>query len=180
MTRVAIQGISGSYSEEAAMRLAGAEASIVECFDFDQTFGALQSGKADQAVVPVENSIVGEIKQPIDLLRDGGFRVLDKLPIRVQHVLTGTQDAEIDKLVSVRSHAEALRQCQRYLEASPHLTQVVGADTASSIRRIVHEANPVNAAIGSRRAAELYGAQILAENIADDTDNWTTFYLIAN
>jgi prephenate dehydratase len=180
MIRVAIQGINGSYSEEAAHLLLGADASIVECRDFETTFDAVRRGEAEGAVVPVENKIVGRIGQSTDLLEAGGFRVLDKLPLKVLHVLAGTADAKIEKLVSVRSHVEALKQCRRFLTSHPQLKQVIGADTASSIRRIVEEGHPAKAAIGSRRAAELYGATILAEGIADDEDNWTTFYLIGN
>ena len=180
MTRVAIQGVKGSYSEEAVRQLLGDEASILECLDFDETFAALRSGDADSAVVPVMNKIVGEIRRPVELLGAGSFRVLDKLPLRVQHVLAGTTDANFDDLVSVRSHVEALKQCGRFLATHPNLTQVIGADTASSIKRIVEESNPTHAAIGSRRAAELYGAKILREDIADDIDNWTTFYVIGN
>jgi prephenate dehydratase len=180
MTRVAIQGVSGSYSEEAVRRLFGNDASLVECEDFDRTFSALRLGDVDGAVVPVENKIVGTIRRPVELLNEGAYRVLEKLDLRVQHVLAGTPDSLFDTLVSVRSHIEALKQCKRFLAAHPNLSQIVGADTASSVRRIVSEGDPTNAAIGSRRAAELYGAKILRENIADDIDNWTTFYLIGN
>jgi prephenate dehydratase len=67
-----------------------------------------------------------------------------------------------------------------FLSKHQKLQQIIGADTASSIRRIVEENNAENAAIGSRRAAEIYGAKILKENIADDLENWTTFYLLGN
>jgi prephenate dehydratase len=95
-------------------------------------------------------------------------------------VLAGTPDANIEQLVSVRSHVEALKQCRKFLSTHPNLTPVIGTDTASSVRRIVGEADPASSAICSRRAAELYGAKILRENIADDIDNWTTFCLIGN
>ena len=180
MTRVAIQGVSGSYSEEAVLELFGVGASLVECRDFEETFATLRAGVADNAVVPVENKIVGEIRQPLDLLTAGAFRVHEKLSLRVQHVLAGTPDATFADLVSVRTHIEALKQCKRFLTTHAHLRQIVGADTASSVRRVVEEGDPQRAAIGSRRAVELYGAKILAEDIADDIDNWTTFYLIGN
>ena len=180
MTRVAIQGVSGSYSEQATRELLGSNVSIVECRDFNETFAAVRAGNADNAVVPVENKIVGEIREPIELLKASGYRILDKLPLRVQHVLAGTAGSSMEELRSVRSHIEALKQCRRFLASHPNLTQIVGADTASSVRRIVEEAVPKNAAIGSRRAAEMYGATILCEDIADDIDNWTTFYLIGN
>lgn len=180
MTRVAIQGISGSYSEEAARQLLVGELAIVECKDFEETFDALRDDLADNAVVPIENKIVGEIKQSNALLRAGEYRILGTVPLPVRHVLAGTPDANIENLKSVRSHVEALKQCSRFLAANTHLEQIIGADTASSIKQIVEEGDPANAAICSRRAADIYGAQILREDVADDIDNWTTFYLIAN
>jgi prephenate dehydratase len=180
MTRVAIQGIRGSYSEEAVRRLLGDDVSIVECRDFPATFNAVREGLAENAVVPVANKIVGEIDQPVALLKSGRFEILEKLPLRVMHVLAGTPDSTIEQLISVRSHIEALKQCRHFLSANPQLTQIIGGDTATSVRRIVSEADPANAAICSRRAAEMYGAKILQADIADDLDNWTTFYLIGN
>jgi prephenate dehydratase len=180
MTRVAIQGVNGSYSEEAVRELFGSEATIVECLDFDATFAAVQSGRAENAVIPVENKIVGPIIRTTDLLKTSECRVLEKLPLKVRHVLAGALGAKFSDLLSVRSHVEALKQCGKFLGANPGLTQIVGADTASSVRRIVDEGDATRAAIGSRRAATLYGAEILRENIADDTDNWTVFYLIGN
>lgn len=180
MTLTAIQGVRGSYSEEATIRILGPSADILECRDFEETFAALSAKRADFAVVPVRNKIVGDIEAAVSLLQSNRMRVLDELPLKVQHVLAGTSGARFEDLQTVRSHIEALKQCRRFLSANPQLTQVVGADTASSVRRIVEEGNSVNAAIGSRRAAEMYGATIIMEDIADDLDNWTTFYLLGN
>jgi prephenate dehydratase len=180
MTRVAIQGVIGSYSEEAVRAIFGDEATIVECHDFDATFAAIDNGMVDNAVIPVENKIVGPISGAVDLLESKNYNVLERMPLKVRHVLAGTRDAKFEDLVSVRSHVEALKQCRTFLAANPNLTQVVGADTASSIRRIVEEGDSTHAAIGSRRAADLHGAEIIRENIADDIDNWTIFYLIGN
>lgn len=179
-TLAAIQGVRGSYSEEAAGRLLGGSVCILECSDFEETFIAVSTKKADFAVVPVRNKIVGEIEAAVSLVSRTGIKVLDELPLRVRHVLAGTGGARFEDLKTVRSHIEALKQCRRFLTGNPNLTQVVGEDTASSIRRIVEEGNAENAAIGSRRAAEMYGAAIIMENIADDPDNWTTFYLLGN
>ena len=180
MTRVAIQGIAGSYSEEATRLIFGSEVSIVECDDFDSTFSAIRTHAADHAVVPVVNKIVGEIRAPLELLKTGGYKMLDSLPLKVRHVLAGTPDATFAQIRTVRSHIEALKQCRRFLAANSQLTQIVGADTASSLRDVVAEGDATKAAIGSRRAAELYGAKILRENIADDLYNWTTIYVIGN
>lgn len=180
MTLVAIQGVSGSYSEEAVRALFGVDVTVLECADFETTFAAVRSGQADNAVVPVENKIVGAISSTADLLRSGEYKILEKLSLKVSHVLASIPNARFDDLVSVRSHVEALRQCRRFFGLNPRLVQMVGADTASSIRSIVDGGDPTRAAIGSRRAAEIYGAEVLREDIADDIDNWTTFYLIGN
>ncbi|CAN5248588.1 hypothetical protein BH10ACI1_BH10ACI1_11740 [soil metagenome] len=180
MSLVAIQGIKGSYSEEATLKLFGGKARILECADFAETFQTLQSGNANYAVVPLKNKIVGEIESAVSLFKKTALRVLDELPLEVRHVLVGTQNATFENLKTVRSHIEALKQCRKFLSEHNQFQQIIGADTASSIRRIVDENNAENAAIGSRRAAEIYGAKILKENIADDLENWTTFYLIGN
>lgn len=180
MTRVAIQGIDGSYSAEAARKLLGGEVLLVECHDFEKTFGAVTLGDADYAVVPVSNKIVGEIRQTAELLKKSPVRVREQLDVKVGHVLVGTPDSTFSRLASVRSHVEALRQCRRFLDANAGLRRQVGSDTASSIRRVVDEGDPTKAAIGSRRAAEMFGGKVLREGIADDPDNWTTFYLLGS
>jgi len=178
MSVVAIQGIKGSYSEEAAITLLGSDASIIECDDFAETFAAFESKSVDYLVVPVENKIVGTIQTPADILRLKKLKIFERLELKVRHVLAGTDEADFESLASVRSHVEALKQCRQFLSEHPNLIQVIGADRAGSIRRIVEEGDPQRSAIGSRRAADLYGAKILREDIADDIENWTTFCLI--
>ena len=177
MSKVAIQGIQGSYSEEAVRTLMGG-AELLECSNFAETFNSLETGRAEYAVVPVENKIVGDITGTVSILREDRFRILDRAVLKVRHVLAGTPDSKLRQIESVRSHVEALKQCRRYLAANPKWTQVIGADTAGSVRRVVEEGNSSNAAISSRRAAQMYGAKVLAEDIADDPDNWTTFCLL--
>lgn len=178
MSIVAIQGVRGSYSEEATFKLLGQSAEIVECEKFADAFQTLLENRAEYAVIPFRNKIVGAIETPHELLKNTNLKILDELPLEVRHVLVGTNEAEFENLKSVRSHVEALKQCRRFLSFNPDLQPIIGADTASSIRRIVEENNAQNSAIGSRRAAEIYGAKILQENVADDTENWTTFYLL--
>lgn len=178
MSSVAIQGIKGSYSEEAARRLLGSDAVILECDDFDAAFAAVESKKTNFAVVPVRNKIVGEIESISGPLNKSMLRVLDEIDIEVKHVLAGTWDAAMEEITTVRSHIEALKQCSRFIAENDRLQQLIGADTASSIRRVVSQNIKTNSAIGSRRAAEMYRAKILREDIADDPENWTTFYLI--
>lgn len=180
MVLAAIQGIRGSYSEEAARSILGAGAEILECRDFNETFDAVANSRAEYAVVPVINKIVGTIEVPVRLMKTRGMRMMDKLVLPVRHILAGVPGAKIEKITSVRSHIEALRQCSVFLAARPGMMQISGEDTASSVRRVVAQGDKTAGAIGSRRAAEIYGAAILREDIANDADNWTTFYLLGN
>ncbi len=178
MNAIAIQGIKGSYSEQAALEMFGQKAKILCCLDFDKTFDALYEGKAEYLVVPLHNKIVGDIEKPLQLLNGSGLQIFDELPLEVRHVLIGTPDAEFEKTHLVESHAEALKQCKNFLENNPQIQNVVGDDTASSVKKITAAKDAKHAAIGSRRAAEIYGGKILRENIADDLENVTWFYLI--
>ncbi len=178
MNLVAIQGIHGSYSEEAARQMLGGSVELVECDDFASTFEMVSSNRASRAVVPLRNKIVGEIEAVADLLKTNGFRILDEFDLKIHHVLAGTGSAEIDDVTTVRSHREALKQCSQFLAANPGIRPIAESDTATGIRRIVSENSRENAAIGSERAALFYGARILHQDVANEKDNWTTFGLI--
>ncbi|MEZ5345263.1 MAG: prephenate dehydratase domain-containing protein [Pyrinomonadaceae bacterium] len=180
MNSVAIQGAIGSYSEEAATRLFGTTADIHGYSSFFETFQAVLTRAAEFAVIPVRNTIIGDIKSAINILSQTDLRVHDELSIDICHVLVGTADSRLEDIVSVRSHVEALKQCRNFFANNPNIEQVVGADTASSIKRIISESNAQRGAIGSRRAAELYGGKLLLENVANETQNQTTFYLVGN
>jgi prephenate dehydratase len=176
---VAIAGTHGSYSEEAAIRMLGREAEMVECAGFDIVFNQVLTGRARYAAIPMRNKIVGEIETNRELLKKTAFSVVDRIRLDIEHVLAGTHDAELVRLRAVRSHTEALKQCRRFFKLRPSISKIPGRDTAESIRQIVQHNDPTIAAIGSRRAAEVYGAKILMKDIADDAANWTEFYLLA-
>lgn len=179
MNTVAIQGIKGSYSEEAVVKMLGAGIDILECRTFAETFEAVTADEVKYALVPLKNKIVGEIRSAMKIFEGSDLKVRDELALEVRHVLVGTPDAEFSEIGSVRSHIEAFRQCAGFLTAHLNLKTIVGSDTASSVRRVIAQKNPKQTAIGSRRAAEIYGGKILMENIADDPMNETTFYLLS-
>ncbi|QYO67493.1 prephenate dehydratase domain-containing protein [Leptolyngbya sp. 7M] len=178
MSKVAIQGIRGSYSHEAKDLLVDKASELIECVGFESVFDSLLNGDADLAVIPVENKIIGKIEPPSSLIHFGKFRVLNALFLRVDHVLVGVPGSDLNNINTVCSHIAALEQCRRFLTHHSGWTSVACADTALSIHDVVKSKDFKKAAIGSRRAAAMYGAEILAENISDDNDNWTKFYLI--
>lgn len=178
MNQVAIAGIRGSYSESAASRYFDNEIDVVECATFEGVFGALSTGLANYAVIPVRNSTVGEIASTRSLMRKNRPKVIDHLKIKIEHVLAAVNGAVFEQVETVRSHSEALLQCSKFFAANPRLGQVAGFDTASSVRSIVVAGLPQYAAVCSERAAEIYGASILRRNIANLRSNATTFAVI--
>ncbi len=180
MTKAAIQGIRGSYSEEAASKYFGDDVEITECVSFDEAFGSVRAGLADFAVIPQRNSIIGDIRSTVKLLETCGMRRIDEIDIEIEHVLAGTPGSSIENITSVYSHIEALRQCSAFFASNPHLSQVPGSDTASSVRSVVMDRLQLCAAICSKRAADIYGARILNQHVANATDNRTTFAIIGN
>jgi len=180
MSLIAIQGIRGSYSEEAAEKMFGEDVRILECADFEQTFAAVLQRKTVYALVPLKNKIVGEIKSATAILNKTDLKILEEFSLEIRHVLIGASTAEFSKLQTVASHEEALKQCRKFLSEHTNLQTETGRDTASCVKKVVEENDFKKAAIGSRRAAEIYGGKILKENIADEAENETTFYLIGN
>ena len=178
MTVIAIQGTLGSYSEEAARRIAGESVAILECSDFDSMFEALLNDEADLAVVPVLNKIVGTIERPAELIRINRTTVYEELKLPVEHLLAGVAGSSIKNIKLVRSHTEALKQCGKFLRKNPDWKLENGTDTAGSLKAIIENNETQTAAICGRRAAEIYGADILAKAIADEVENWTLFCLV--
>jgi prephenate dehydratase len=176
MTNVAIQGIKGSYSESAARQLVS-DCELVPCPTFETAVAAVETGAAEWAVLPLRNRIIGDISAVHRSLNGSSLRKLEEQTLKVEHVLAGVPGASVRGLTEVVSHPEALRQCRRFLGENPQLSVLVGHDTASSLRDVMSAGVAHRAAIASERAAAIYHAAILLEQVADDVDNWTVFGL---
>jgi prephenate dehydratase len=174
--RVAFQGEPGAYSEEAAVTLfRGAE--TVPCVHLADAFEAVAAGRADRAVVPAENSQAGSINETYDLLLAHDLVIGAELDLRVSHCLMAVPGQPLAAVTRVYSHPQALAQCEAYLRrlgAEP----VPFYDTAGSAKMIHQERRHACAAIASRRAAEIYGLEILAEGIETNRHNFTRFLAI--
>jgi prephenate dehydratase len=178
MKRVAIQGIKGSYSEQAARQMLGAAIDVVECLTFESAVDAVVNGESELAVVPIENKITGRIEPAASLIENCRLKIEDQCQLAIEHLLIGTPSASFEDLVSVSSHPQALKQCGNFLDRHPRLHWMTGSDTASCVKAVTESGNDSMAAIGSRRAAEIYGGTVVRENIADEAGNWTRFVLV--
>lgn len=172
---VAYQGAPGAFSEDAARALTGAGTTMLPCSTLEAVFAALAHGRAAAAIVPVENTIAGAVPGVADLMRRSRVCVTGEVTMRIAHALIGLPGTSIDRLTRVSSHPVALAQCGRFLGRHPHLAPIAAFDTAGAVADLVRRGDPADAAIASARAAALWGAVVLENEIQDRTDNFTRF-----
>jgi len=177
--RVAFQGLPGAYSEAAVLEYFGNQTETIPCESFEMVFAAVQDGSCAGGLIPIENSVAGSIHRNYDLLLQNELAIVGEYYLRVQHCLIALPGVRIDEVRSVISHPQALAQCDHYLHTLGVMTSPV-YDTAGSVKIVQEQGDHTQAAIASRRAAELYGMSILAEGIEDDPANYTRFLAIAN
>jgi prephenate dehydratase len=176
--RIAYQGEPGAFSEAAARRLAP-EAVLVSCRYFPELFRAIRDGLADRILTPVENSIAGPVVPAREHMEAGHYLVCGEITLRIDQNLIGLPGACVEKLRTVQSHPVALAQCARFFAQYPHLISESADDTAGSVRAVMALGDPTRAAVAGAHAAALYGAVVLLPEIADRSDNFTRFLLLA-
>lgn len=177
--KLAFQGERGAFSEEAATKLLGKDIELVPCPTFEETFDHTEAGKTEFSLVPIENSLAGSVHENYDLLLQKSLRIVGEVNLRVVHNLIGVRRAPLDGIKKVYSHPVALAQCQAVLKRLSHVEQIPAYDTAGSVKMIVERQLGDSAAIASKSAAEFYGAEILAEGIEDNKENYTRFFLLS-
>ena len=170
---VGYQGEKGAYSEEGARNLFP-EAELRPYSSIRKVFEAVEVGRMDLGLVPMDNSQAGSINETYDLFLKHGLHLVGETLVRVDHCLLALPGTLVDDLTEVISHPQAIAQSEEFLHA-------LGAqvrpeyDTAGSAKRIAEDKLEHTAAIASRRAAEIYGLEILAEKIQTYADNYTRF-----
>ena len=172
----AYQGEPGAYSEIAALRIG--EPKPFE--SFEEVFAAVENQEVNYAVIPIENSLGGSIHQNYDLLLQHPVIIVAETFVKVKHCLLGIPGSSIEGGLKVLSHPQALAQCRNFFATHQHLKAEVAYDTAGSAKMIAADQNATKLAIASKRAAELYGLEILQENLADEEWNITRFFCIAH
>jgi chorismate mutase/prephenate dehydratase len=176
--KVVYQGVPGAYSEQACINFFG-DISAEGLEQFEDCFKALKKGSADYAVVPIENSSTGAIRQICDLLTQYDCSIVGEATVKVEHCLMAPKGATIHTITHVYSHEQGLFQCEQYLNTHAHWIRVPQADTAGSARMVAQTGDITKAAICSERAAKLYGLEILAPAINHNTHNTTRFVVVS-
>ena len=177
MTRVAFQGIAGAYSEQAIRQYFGSEVEGVPCRELEGIFPAVDQGAADYGMLAVENAVAGSVAGAYEVLLRHDLRINAEVILHVRHMLMAMPGSTLDDIQRVRSHPQALTQCQRYLNRYD-LQPEPAFDTAGSARDLAENPDPEVAVIAGALAAELYGLEILDKSIEDYPFNYTRFLVL--
>jgi prephenate dehydratase len=177
MTKIAFQGELGANSH-IACREVYPDLEPLPCATFEDVFQAAANGEASLAMIPVENSIAGRVADIHHLLPTSPLHIVAEhfMPIRFQ--LMGLKGAKIETIKAAHSHIMALGQCRNFLR-SRGIQARTTADTAGAAREVAEAGDPTQAAIAPKLAAEVYGLDILAENIEDAAHNTTRFVIMS-
>lgn len=170
---VAYQGEAGAYSEEGVLGVFdGAE--HLPVLSIRRVFESVEVGRADHGLVPIDNSQAGTINETYDLLLKHGLHLVAETVVRIDHCIMALPGTALDDLTEIISHPQAIAQCEEFLNA---LGVRIRAeyDTAGAAKRIFHDKLEGTAAVASRRAAALYGLEVLAEHVQTYPDNYTRF-----
>ncbi len=174
---VAFQGEHGAYSEQAARQHFGPEVTTLPCRAFSDIIAALQDGRAAFGMLPVENSLAGTVVPAYDLLIDYDLHIQAEVILRVEHCLMAPPGTVLADVRRVRSHPQALMQCEATLRRMG-LEPVEYYDTAGAARDLAAGPQPGLAAIASALAAETYGLDILVQHLEDQDFNFTRFFVL--
>lgn len=181
MKKVAIQGIVGSFHEEAAQRyFNNEEVEIVECRTFRKVCQLVDSDEVDYAVMAIENAIAGSLLENYGLMRDFHLKIIGEIYIRIQMNLMALPGVKKEDLKEIHSHPIALKQCAEYIDSTfGEISLDDNFDTAGAAKNIVKSQLHNVASIGNMRTAEIYGLDILDHGIETNKRNYTRFLVLS-
>lgn len=176
--KVAIQGIPGSFHHQVALNYFGEDTEIEGFRTFEEVAKAVQKEDVPYGVMAIENSIAGAILPNYDLIDRHGLHIFEEYYLPISHNLMVLPGQKITDIKEVKSHPMALLQCKRFFEDYPDIKLIDDVDTATVAKRISDEKIKGLGAIASPTAAEIYGLEILADDIQTVKNNFTRFILL--
>ena len=175
--RIVFQGEPGANSHIACHQ-AYPDYQAVPCPTFEDAFAAVETGEAALGMIPIENSVAGRVADIHHLLPASGLYIVGEFFLPIRHQLMALKGVKLSDIKTVESHVHALGQCRRIIRKLG-IKPIVAADTAGSARDVSERKDKTVAAIASRLAAQIYGLEILAEDVEDETHNTTRFVVLA-
>ena len=177
--KVVYQGVAGAYAYAAMLDYFGNDVDNFNVPTWKDAMEAVKEGKADYAVLPIENSTTGSITAVYDLLQEYNNYIVAEVYVKVEHVLMGLKGTDLSKVTTVYSHAQGLTQCESFLESHKDWQQISQPNTAVAAKKIFEDKDNSHVAIASKEAAKLYGLEILKTDIADEANNTTRFVIVS-
>ena len=175
---IGIQGITGSFHHQVAQEYFNQKVIVDECLSFEELVDNLLSGKSDQAVMAIENSIAGPIIPNYALIDKNNLHIIGEHYLRIHQNLMALKGQKMEDIQEVHSHPMAILQCMEFLKKYPNIKLVEDKDTAETARRIQEKQLKGIAAIASKTASEMYDLEILALEIQTIKNNMTRFVII--
>ena len=175
--KIAYQGEPGANSHIACLQAAPGHEPMA-CRTFEDAFQAVETGKADLAMIAIENTTAGRVSDVHHLLPSSHLWITGEHFLRIEFHLLAMPGAKLEEIREVHSHVHALGQCRKFIRAH-RFKPVVAADTAGAARELAESGNMAHAAIATKLAAETYGLKILARNIEDEEHNTTRFIILS-
>jgi prephenate dehydratase len=181
MIKVAFQGERGAFSEDAIAKFFESKDVIaVPQRSFADVIAAVSSGRADYGMLPVENTIAGRVVDSVRAIESSSLKKIGEVTVPIEHCLLVVRGGSMGDVSRAMSHPVALAQCTRFFGANSGVQPVTGYDTAGAAREVAARGDVTLAAIAPRRAAAIYGLDILVECIEDRADNETRFVVLTN
>lgn len=176
--KVAIQGIKGSFHHQVALEYYHQEIAIDECMSFEELVDSLLSGKSNQAVMAIENSIAGSIIPNYALIDKNNLHIIGEYYMDIHQNFMALKGQKLEDISEVHSHPMALLQCMEFLKKLPNIKLVEDKDTAETARRIHENQLTGIAAIASKTASKMYDLEILVPEIQTINNNMTRFVIL--
>lgn len=177
--RIVYQGVEGAYSHGAALQYFGEAADVYHVEHFGDAMEEVQAGRADFAVLPIENSSAGAVVDLYDILTRYSNSIVAETFLPVNHALLGTAEAKEEQIKTVYSHPQALMQSSGYLNSHRDWKQISMENTAVAARKVLDDGDPTQAAVASEIAGRLYGLKVLKPSIQNNKGNTTRFVILA-
>ncbi|MCX8958159.1 bifunctional chorismate mutase/prephenate dehydratase [Erwinia psidii] len=180
--RIAFLGPKGSYSHLASRYYATRHFdNVIEsgCLNFRDIFSQVETGQADYAVLPIENTSSGSINDVYDLLQQTSLSIVGEMTIPIDHCVLVSDTTDLQQIDTVYSHPQPFQQCSRFIHRYPHWKIEYTESTAAAMEKVAALKSPKAAALGSEAGGTLYGLQVLERNLANQQQNFTRFIVLA-
>ncbi len=177
-TKIAIQGIKGSFHHQVAEKYFSEPVELEECLSFEKVVKNVMNDRSSKGIMALENSIAGSIIPNYALIDAHNLHIIGEYYLDIHHNLLALKGQTIDDIKEVQSHPMALLQCAVFFSDYPHIRLIETSDTAETAKRIQEQQLKGVAAIASKKAAELYDLEIIADGIHTVKNNTTRFVVV--